>query len=998
MIESEVKELKIEELHIYGYGKFENKHFKLGQSNLSVIYGENEAGKSTIMSFIHSILFGFPTKQQSENRYEPKRGTSYGGYLMIKTENGDRIKIERIPGKFGGQVVIELEEGSTENEDFLQSLLGGVDKETYRSIFSFDVHGLQQIQKMDADQIGKYLFLSSIYGADALFSIEDSLTKQLDHLYKPNGKRPLLNEGLTKLKESAGQLQEAKGKINHYEYLIKKRDSVQKQLISTASTKRENIFMQRQLEKLKSVLPLVKERNWCIDQLKKIPATDHLPEDGLQKLDHFHATLQPLEIQLHSLQNRKSLVEEEVARIVVNEALIQKRSTIQKIREQLSLYEEKQKNVVYVTKRLEQLQHEIDVLKQRLYPYLTDNEIMDIKATIVMKESIKGLLAEEVKLKQKKQWLDEHYEQVQGAIEEAEWKIDKYQKEVLSDKERTSVEQEVSTRKETSINQIQQEHQRISAELKERKKQHKGEKNQRTILLSVFALLFLVGSIWLFFQQSWLMFGILVVACLGVFLQLHQLHTKKDTLVQHLESLLKNLDQKLLYTSDNQSSTGRSLSELMNLLDKDHMIKQSLHQEQHMLEQQERAYERILKQYEEWEKEQFQHKLQLSKLADKLQIDENSSSEVLLEAFETLQHLQNVMIEKNKYLAEEKLIVQDLLKFEEEVHNLANVSNIEKNSTVKEAVYELAKQCSSEIDRDDKRTKLLKQKIEIEEELEKVTEKVYYLKKQRDKLIEDSHCQDEDEYRKLAKFHEQRQELQKQKLWIEKQLSSEKDMDLETISNEKIDNIEMELKEAADRIEQMEANEQQLQQEYSSTLVKIDELEQSGTYSKLRHAFENEKAVIRDEAEKWVIKALAKDLLQKTVQRHREEKLPALLSSITYYFKKLTSNAYKQVFLPSQKQSFLVERQDGMKFLAEELSQATSEQLYLAIRLAIIKNINAQLNLPIIIDDSFVHFDHRRTSNTLLLLHELKQDNQVIFFTCHQHIATSSQSEHMVNL
>ena len=36
-------------------------------TDFQVFYGENEAGKSTIMAFIHGILFGFPTKQQSRN-------------------------------------------------------------------------------------------------------------------------------------------------------------------------------------------------------------------------------------------------------------------------------------------------------------------------------------------------------------------------------------------------------------------------------------------------------------------------------------------------------------------------------------------------------------------------------------------------------------------------------------------------------------------------------------------------------------------------------------------------------------------------------------------------------------------------------------------------------------------------------------------------------------------------------------------------------------------
>jgi uncharacterized protein YhaN len=147
-----------------------------------------------------------------------------------------------------------------------------------------------------------------------------------------------------------------------------------------------------------------------------------------------------------------------------------------------------------------------------------------------------------------------------------------------------------------------------------------------------------------------------------------------------------------------------------------------------------------------------------------------------------------------------------------------------------------------------------------------------------------------------------------------------------------------------------------------------------------------------------MIRALAKDLLNQTVERHRELRLPTLLTYIEDYFKKLTSNKYQHVYLPNNKQSFIVERTDGMRFFAEELSQATTEQLYLSIRLALVKTINEQINLPIIIDDSFVHFDHQRTANIMQLLQELKQENQVIYFTCHQHIAKKYDTENVVNL
>ena len=58
-----MKKLIIKSLEIYGYGQFVQRKIELNQT-FTEIYGENEAGKSTIQSFIHSILFGFPTKKE----------------------------------------------------------------------------------------------------------------------------------------------------------------------------------------------------------------------------------------------------------------------------------------------------------------------------------------------------------------------------------------------------------------------------------------------------------------------------------------------------------------------------------------------------------------------------------------------------------------------------------------------------------------------------------------------------------------------------------------------------------------------------------------------------------------------------------------------------------------------------------------------------------------------------------------------------------------------
>ena len=139
--------MRIEEIYIYGYGKFENVKFtNLGK--MQVFFGSNEAGKSTIMSFIHSILFGFPTKQQSELRYEPKKGAKYGGQLTVYFPDHGKVLIERVKGKATGDISVLLEDGTTGGEELLKELMSFMDKTLYQSIFSFNLQGLQNVHQL----------------------------------------------------------------------------------------------------------------------------------------------------------------------------------------------------------------------------------------------------------------------------------------------------------------------------------------------------------------------------------------------------------------------------------------------------------------------------------------------------------------------------------------------------------------------------------------------------------------------------------------------------------------------------------------------------------------------------------------------------------------------------------------------------------------------------------------------------------------------------------
>ncbi len=52
-----------------------------------VFYGPNEAGKSTILNFVRTILFGFPTQRRKEH-YPPNAGGKHGGRIVLTGGDG----------------------------------------------------------------------------------------------------------------------------------------------------------------------------------------------------------------------------------------------------------------------------------------------------------------------------------------------------------------------------------------------------------------------------------------------------------------------------------------------------------------------------------------------------------------------------------------------------------------------------------------------------------------------------------------------------------------------------------------------------------------------------------------------------------------------------------------------------------------------------------------------------------------------------------------------
>ena len=77
----------------------------------------------------------------------------------------------------------------------------------------------------------------------------------------------------------------------------------------------------------------------------------------------------------------------------------------------------------------------------------------------------------------------------------------------------------------------------------------------------------------------------------------------------------------------------------------------------------------------------------------------------------------------------------------------------------------------------------------------------------------------------------------------------------------------------------------------------------------------------------------------------------------------------------------VTELKNGNYVLVDKLSTGTIDQLYLSLRLSIIKELSDE-TIPIFLDESFAYYDDERLKNILKYINNEFKNIQIIIFTC----------------
>lgn len=251
--------MRLQQFSLDLFGHFSSKTFdfgraEAGRSDFHVIYGPNEAGKTTTMEAFMRLLYGFPHREPYDFMHQ-RKNLQVSGVLDI---DGKQLQLSRLPVRTGS---LRDQNDTVLPEAALQSHLGGLSEQDYRQLLCLDdetiERGGDEIVSSNGD-IGRLLF-SAAAGVSDLSGVLEQFKSKADGLYRKRASSTEMARLKKDLAEVERQIKELDVPASTYRKL-KHALEVSRSEEEEVRTERSTLHKSKAtLGALKSALPILAE-------------------------------------------------------------------------------------------------------------------------------------------------------------------------------------------------------------------------------------------------------------------------------------------------------------------------------------------------------------------------------------------------------------------------------------------------------------------------------------------------------------------------------------------------------------------------------------------------------------------------------------------------------------------------------------------------------------------------------------------------------------------
>ncbi|HUY36529.1 MAG TPA: AAA family ATPase [Pirellulales bacterium] len=371
--------MKIDRLDLRAFGPFTDLTLALdrGDLGLHVVYGPNEAGKSSALRALRQLFYGIPSRS-TDNFVHAYPELRIGATLSEGVERLECIRRKANKNDLrAGDDVTPLEPG------VLSKYLAGLDRETFETMFGIDHPALVQGGRDllgGGGNLGQILFAAAAGIAD-LRSVQQRLGDEAAALFVPKGSNPRINRNLAEWDKARKEARAAELPSSEWEQHDKTLAQARRKQAELEAKLAAAIPEKSRLERVRQALPLLAKRNQLLTELTGLGPVPLLADEFSDRRRDAVAALSTARITVESGENAIRELDSQIAQLEPPAALLARGEAVEGLQNDLGGYRKAQRDRPILAGRRDQLMSDARRILAHLRPDLTLAEAESLRLT-----------------------------------------------------------------------------------------------------------------------------------------------------------------------------------------------------------------------------------------------------------------------------------------------------------------------------------------------------------------------------------------------------------------------------------------------------------------------------------------------------------------------------------------------------------------------------------------------------------------------------------------
>ena len=353
--------MRLDRLDLVRFGHFSDFAIDFGSAknnhDFHVIYGDNEAGKSTSYNALLDLLFGFPAR----TNYSFRHGSKALRIDATLSTTEKKLKVSRLKSGLYDHAESLL------SESVFAEFTRGLTRDTYGTMFSMDEETLEQGGNDIVASKGDLatLLFSAAAGLGSISQRLDTITEKANY-YRPNAQKMPLKNDLSTLSELGQQLEALDTRASEFRILESKRLELDESLKMVNLAIKSDQSKIAKLDKQKNAAGCAKrllKYQSIRERYKDLPT---VPRQWWTELQTFVRSTTDARNQRSRLENTLSAINEAINVLPPVDFVLDEQATIEQLQDMQNETLVLEKRITQSTVEFEHLNNEIEQLTKRL--------------------------------------------------------------------------------------------------------------------------------------------------------------------------------------------------------------------------------------------------------------------------------------------------------------------------------------------------------------------------------------------------------------------------------------------------------------------------------------------------------------------------------------------------------------------------------------------------------------------------------------------------------